>query len=80
MPEGDSIYRAARTLHELSPRAVPGTARRGRPAEAWTGEGLGPAGGIRSTVAKTRAASDAASPSGTPSSSTSGSPSSTPSE
>lgn len=39
------------TAAELSPRAVPGTARGGRSAEAWTGEGLGPAGGIRSTVA-----------------------------
>lgn len=38
------------TAGELSPRAVPGTTRRGRPAEPWTGEGLGPAGGIRSTL------------------------------
>ena len=38
------------TPAELSPRAVGGTSRRGRPAEAWTGEGLGPAGGIRSTL------------------------------
>lgn len=35
---------------ELRPRAVAGTSRRGKPAEAWTGEALGPAGGIRSTL------------------------------
>lgn len=35
---------------ELGPHAVTGTNRRGRPAEAWTGEGIGPAGGIRSTL------------------------------
>lgn len=38
------------TPAELSTRAVAGTARNGRPAQAWTGEGLGPAGGIRSTL------------------------------
>lgn len=35
---------------ELSPHAVPGRARGGRPAEAWTGAAIGPAGGIRSTL------------------------------
>ncbi len=36
---------------ELGPSAVAGRSGRGRPAQAWTGEGLGPAGGIRSTAA-----------------------------
>ncbi|MFQ6173281.1 serine hydrolase domain-containing protein [Oryzobacter sp. R7] len=35
---------------ELGPCAVLGRSRGGRDREAWTGEGLGPAGGIRSTV------------------------------
>ncbi|QSR27891.1 serine hydrolase [Nocardioides aromaticivorans] len=45
----DSWYVPA-TPAELSPRALAGTTRRGRAAEPWTGEGLGPAGGIRSTL------------------------------
>ncbi len=36
---------------ELGPLAVAGTSRRGREVEAWTGEALGPAGGVRATVA-----------------------------
>ncbi len=35
---------------ELGPRAVVGTSRRGREMQAWTGDGLGPAGGVRATV------------------------------
>lgn len=35
---------------ELGPRAAPGHSRRGKEVEAWTGEALGPAGGIRATV------------------------------
>ena len=35
---------------ELGPRAALGTSRRGAPRQAWTGEALGPAGGIRATV------------------------------
>ena len=50
-PLGLSSWYVPATAAELSPRAVPGHARGGRAAEAWTGEGLGPAGGIRSTVA-----------------------------
>lgn len=34
----------------LGPAAVAGTSRRGRAQDAWTGEALGPAGGIRSTA------------------------------
>ncbi|WP_299440604.1 serine hydrolase [uncultured Phycicoccus sp.] len=35
---------------ELGPHAATGTSRRGRPVEAWTGEALGPAGGVRCTA------------------------------
>jgi CubicO group peptidase (beta-lactamase class C family) len=36
---------------ELGPHAVTGTDRFGRPRQPWTGEALGPAGGIRATAA-----------------------------
>jgi CubicO group peptidase (beta-lactamase class C family) len=35
---------------DLGPRAAQGCSRRGRPVEPWTGEAVGPAGGIRSTA------------------------------
>lgn len=35
---------------QLGPLAVVGRSRRGRPAEPWTGEALGPAGGVRSSI------------------------------
>jgi CubicO group peptidase (beta-lactamase class C family) len=35
---------------ELRPTALPGRSGRGRPREAWTGEAVGPAGGIRSSI------------------------------
>ncbi|SFC41461.1 serine hydrolase domain-containing protein [Streptomyces aidingensis] len=35
---------------QLRPGALTGTGRRGRPMQPWTGEGLGPAGGIRATI------------------------------
>ncbi|MEU2659718.1 serine hydrolase domain-containing protein [Streptomyces sp. NPDC007325] len=35
---------------ELRPSALAGTSRRGRPREPWTGEALGPAGGIRADI------------------------------
>ncbi len=35
---------------DLRPDAVVGRSRRGRPRDPWTGEALGPAGGIRATV------------------------------
>jgi CubicO group peptidase (beta-lactamase class C family) len=38
------------TADELRAGAVEGTNRNGRPQEPWTGEALGPAGGIRSSV------------------------------
>nr|WP_218566608.1 serine hydrolase domain-containing protein [Vallicoccus soli] len=36
---------------QLRPGAATGADRRGRPRAPWTGEGLGPAGGVRSTAA-----------------------------
>lgn len=50
VPLGLTSWYVPATPAELSPRAVAGTTRRGRSAAPWTGEGLGPAGGIRSTV------------------------------
>lgn len=35
---------------ELRPSALPGRSRRGRPREPWTGEAVGPAGGIRAGI------------------------------
>jgi CubicO group peptidase (beta-lactamase class C family) len=35
---------------ELRPTAVAGTSRGGRPRQPWTGEAVGPAGGIRSSI------------------------------
>lgn len=35
---------------DLTARSLVGTSRRGRPVEAWTGEGIGPAGGIRAPI------------------------------
>lgn len=49
-PLGLGSWYVPATPAELSPNAVGGTTRRARPAAPWTGEGLGPAGGIRSTL------------------------------
>ena len=38
------------TPAELTPRSLVGTARRGRPVEPWTGEGIGPAGAVRAPI------------------------------
>jgi CubicO group peptidase (beta-lactamase class C family) len=38
------------TADELRPGALNGRSRRGRPRQPWTGEGLGPAGGIRASI------------------------------
>lgn len=38
------------TADELRPRALVGRSRRGRSREPWTGEALGPAGGIRASI------------------------------
>lgn len=50
-PLGLNSWYVPATPGELSTHAVAGTTRRGRAAEPWTGEGVGPAGGIRSTLA-----------------------------
>lgn len=49
-PLGMSGTYAPGRVEDLSPRAVPGFARRGRPRDPWTGEALAPAGGVRSTI------------------------------
>ncbi|GEA87372.1 serine hydrolase domain-containing protein [Cellulomonas cellasea] len=45
----DPFY-VARTPDELRPEALLGRSRRGKAQEAWTGEGIAPAGGIRSSL------------------------------
>ncbi|MEY9212543.1 beta-lactamase family protein [Thermobifida halotolerans] len=47
--ELDRCYVPA-TADQLRPGALTGTGRRGRPKEPWTGEALGPAGGIRASI------------------------------
>ncbi|MET9862232.1 serine hydrolase domain-containing protein [Streptomyces smyrnaeus] len=47
--ELDCFY-APVTADELRPGALRGRSRRGRPRQPWTGEGLGPAGGIRASI------------------------------
>jgi CubicO group peptidase (beta-lactamase class C family) len=49
-PLGLQATYVASTRADLRPAAVEGTSRSGRRREPWTGEALGPAGGIRSTV------------------------------
>ncbi|MET9829044.1 serine hydrolase domain-containing protein [Streptomyces sp. NPDC006385] len=46
----DCFY-VAETTDQLRPGALTGRSRRGRRRHPWTGEGLGPAGGIRASVA-----------------------------
>lgn len=41
----------ASTSDDIRPGALDGRTRRGRPAEPWTGEAFGPAGGVRSSIA-----------------------------
>ncbi|MFI7637506.1 serine hydrolase domain-containing protein [Nonomuraea sp. NPDC049400] len=45
----DHFYLPA-TADELGPNALIGRSRRGRPREPWTGEAIGPAGGIRASI------------------------------
>ena len=45
----DSVYMPA-SPRELGTAALTGTSRRGRPRQPWTGEALGPAGGIRASI------------------------------
>ena len=44
-----SVY-APRSAADLRPGALLGTSRLGRPQQAWTGEALAPAGGIRASI------------------------------
>ncbi|MFB8414267.1 serine hydrolase domain-containing protein [Streptomyces albidoflavus] len=46
----DSCY-VPGTAAQLRPGALPGRSRGGRPRQPWTGEGVGPAGGIRASLA-----------------------------
>jgi CubicO group peptidase (beta-lactamase class C family) len=44
-----SVY-VPHTVEDLRPGALLGTSRLGRPQQAWTGEALAPAGGIRASI------------------------------
>ncbi|MBR8638960.1 beta-lactamase family protein [Streptomyces tuirus] len=46
----DCFY-VAGTTDQLRPGALTGRSRRGRRRQPWTGEGIGPAGGVRASVA-----------------------------
>ncbi|MEU6860346.1 serine hydrolase domain-containing protein [Glycomyces sp. NPDC046736] len=48
-PLGLDCYAPA-TPADLRPGALTGTSRRGRPRQAWTGEAVAPAGGIRASI------------------------------
>jgi CubicO group peptidase (beta-lactamase class C family) len=45
----DSSY-VPSTGSELRPTTIAGVSRSGKPREAWTGEAIGPAGGVRSSI------------------------------
>src|SRR5262249_6402820 len=47
--ELDCFY-VPETADQLRPGALTGRSRRGRPRQPWSGEGLGPAGGIRASI------------------------------
>lgn len=49
-PLGLDCFYTPRTADELRPGALGGRSRRGRPQQPWTGEALGPAGGIRAAI------------------------------
>ncbi|ARQ69325.1 serine hydrolase domain-containing protein [Streptomyces marincola] len=49
-PLGLDCFSVPRTADELRPGALAGSSRRGRPRQPWTGEGIGPAGGIRASI------------------------------
>ncbi|MFD6377291.1 serine hydrolase domain-containing protein [Streptomyces albidoflavus] len=50
-PLGLGCFYVPATPAQLRPGALPGRSRGGRPRQPWTGEGLGPAGGIRASLA-----------------------------
>lgn len=47
---GERAFYAPATPADLRPQALLGASRRGRPREAWTGEAIAPAGGIRASI------------------------------
>ncbi|WP_435971981.1 serine hydrolase domain-containing protein [Streptomyces sp. Qhu_M48] len=49
-PLGLGCFYLPASAEQLRPGAVRGTNRKGRPQEPWTGEALGPAGGIRADI------------------------------
>ncbi|UGQ11462.1 beta-lactamase family protein [Yinghuangia sp. ASG 101] len=49
-PLGLDCFYVPATPDELRPGALSGRSRRGRPRQPWTGEALGPAGGIRASI------------------------------
>ncbi|MEU7376962.1 serine hydrolase domain-containing protein [Streptomyces albidoflavus] len=49
-PLGLDCFYAPGTPARLRPGALPGRSRGGRPRQPWTGEGVGPAGGIRASL------------------------------
>ncbi|GAB2582049.1 hypothetical protein GCM10027168_13480 [Streptomyces capparidis] len=49
-PLGLDCFYAPATADRLRPKALTGRTRRGRPRQPWTGEGVGPAGGIRASI------------------------------
>jgi CubicO group peptidase (beta-lactamase class C family) len=49
-PLGLDCFYLPAAADQLSPKAIIGTSRRGRPRQPWTGEAVAPAGGIRATI------------------------------
>ncbi|WP_240796327.1 beta-lactamase family protein [Streptomyces sp. RFCAC02] len=49
-PLGIDRLHVPATADGLAPGALPGRSRRGRPRQPWTGEALGPAGGVRASI------------------------------
>ncbi|WP_052850721.1 serine hydrolase domain-containing protein [Streptomyces avicenniae] len=49
-PLGCDDFYVPATADQLRPGALTGRSRRGRPREPWTGEAVGPAGGVRATL------------------------------
>ena len=49
-PLGLDVFYVPATVAQLRPNALVGKSRRGRQREPWTGEAIGPAGGIRASI------------------------------
>ncbi|MCX2971901.1 MULTISPECIES: serine hydrolase domain-containing protein [Streptomyces] len=50
IPLGLDCFYVPETVDQLRPGALNGRSRRGQSRQPWTGEGLGPAGGIRASI------------------------------